>query len=323
MNKQSVVVPAQVRPVRGILFKLASVALFSVMAACIKAARVEVPAGETVFFRAFVALAPVLAYAAWTGRMGDALTTRNLRGHFWRGLIGCSAMGLSFAALGLLPLPEVIALGFAAPLIATGLAVLLLGEVVRLYRWTAVAVGLAGVVVMVWPRLTIIRADGLDGLAEGAALGAACMLVAAFLMALAQIQVRWLTRTEPTLAIVFWFHVSCSLASLATLPFGWEWPTAAGWALLVTAGMFGGVAQIFVTESYRHADASTIAPFDYSSMLYGLLIGWLIFDEVPEPMVLAGAAIVVAAGLFILERERRLGLLAAKAKARPGITPQG
>lgn len=315
--------PARGDQVRGILLKLASVAVFAVMSACIKAARAEAPAGETVFFRAAIALVPVLAYAWWTGHLRDAVATRNLRGHAWRGGIGCSAMALSFAALGLLPLPEVIAIGFASPLIATALAVVLLGETVRLYRWSAVVVGLAGVGLMVWPRLTVVREGGLDALADGAALGALAMLVAAGLMALAQIHVRWLTRTEPTLAIVFWFHVTCSGLSLLTLPFGWVFPSGAVAGLLIAAGLLGGVAQILVTESYRHADASTIAPFDYSAMLYGLLIGWVVFDEVPPPLVLAGAGVVIAAGLMILWRERRLGILADRARARPGMTPQG
>lgn len=306
--------------IRGILLKLASVAVFAVMSACIKEARDLVPAGETVFFRAFFALIPVLAYAAWRGQVARAISTRNLRGHAWRGLMGASAMGLSFAALGFLPLPEVIAIGFASPLIATVMAVFLLGETVRLYRWSAVVVGLIGVIVMTWPRLTVI---GTEGFGDTEALGAALMLAAAFLMALAQIHVRWLARTEPTLAIVFWFHISCTVASFASIPFGWVWPDPWLWFLLITAGVFGGIAQILLTESYRNADASTLAPFDYTSMIYGLLIGYFIFAEVPATMVLIGAAIVIAAGLFILYREHHLGILAAKSKARPGMTPQG
>ena len=294
--------------VAGILLKLAAIALFSVMAACIKAARAEVPAGEAVFFRAVLALAPVMAWAAWRGQARAAVATRNLRGHFWRGAIGAGAMGLNFTALGLLPLPEVIAIGFAAPLIATVLAVVLLGEVVRFWRWSAVAVGLAGVSVMVWPRLSL----GALGLTDETALGAGAALGAAFLMALAQIHVRWLTRTEPVLAVVFWFHVSAGAASLVTLPFGWVWPTAGVWALLVAAGVFGGLAQILVTESYTRAGAAILAPFDYSAMLYGLAIGWVVFDETPGAAVLAGAAITVAAGLAILWRERRLGIAAAR-----------
>ena len=304
-------------PVRGIALKLLSIAVFAVMSACVKAAREVAPAGEAVFFRSFVALAPVLAYAAWRGRVADAVLTRNIRAHFWRGLIGASAMGLSFAALGLLPLPEVIAISFAAPLLTVLLAIFLLGEVVRIYRWTALIVGLVGVVIMVWPRLTLIG----EGVEPTAALGALVMLAAAFLMALAQIHVRVLAQSETTLAIVFWFHVSCSLAALLSLPWGWVWPGPDIWLLLIAAGLTGGIAQIIMTESYRRADASTLAPFDYSAMLWGLLIGWFVFAEVPEPMVLGGAGIVIAAGLAIFWRERRLGVLSKRGQARQAKTP--
>ena len=304
-------------PLHGIALKLLSVAIFAVMSACVKAAREVAPPGEAVFFRSFVALAPVIGYALWHGRLADAVLTRNIRGHFWRGFIGATAMGLSFSALGLLPLPEVIAIGFAAPLLTVLLAIVMLGEVVRLYRWTAVIVGLVGVVVMVWPRLTLIG----EGVDRGAASGAVLMLGAAFLMALAQIHVRWLARSETTLAIVFWFHVSCSLAALLTLPWGWIWPAGEVWLLLIAAGLSGGIAQIVMTEGYRRADASTLAPFDYSAMLWGLLIGWFVFGEVSETMVLIGAAIVIAAGLAIFWRERQLGLLAQRSDARHARTP--
>ena len=105
------------------------------MSACVKAARDLAPAGEAVFFRSFLALSPVIAYAAWRHRIAEAIFTENVRGHFWRGVIGASAMILSFAALGLLPLPEVIAISFTAPLLTVVLAVFLLGETVRMYRW--------------------------------------------------------------------------------------------------------------------------------------------------------------------------------------------
>jgi len=303
-------------PVRGIALKLLAVALFSVMAACVKAAQEIAPPGQAVFFRALIALVPVIGYALWRRALAQAVSRRNLRGHFWRGVIGGTAMGLSFAALGLLPLPEVVAIGFTAPIFVTILAIWLLGETVRIYRWTAVIFGLIGVAIMTWPRLSLIR-DG--GLADGEALGAVLMLAAAFLMALAQIHIRWLSRTEPTLAIVFWFHVTVSVGALASLPFGWVWPDAATWALLIAAGIFGGTAQILVTESYRISDASTLAPFEYSAMLYGLAIGYAVFGEVPGAMVMAGACVVIGAGLFILHRERQLGLAQKRAAVRAGM----
>lgn len=291
-------------PVRGIALKLLSIAFFAVMVACVKAARETVPAGETVFFRSFIALGPVMIWTMMIGKVRDAVATSNIRGHFWRGVVGASAMMLSFAALGFLPLPEVTAIGFSAPLMTTVLAVFLLGEKVRIYRWSAVAVGFCGVMIMIWPRLGALG----GGLSGNEAVGVMLSLTAAGLMALAVIHVRWLARTERTIAIVFWFHVSCSFVSLFTLPFGWVWPDAWTWGVLVAAGIFGGLGQISLTFSYLSADASTLAPFDFTMMLFSIATGWFLFAEVPTDPVLAGAAIVIAAGLYILMRERRLGV---------------
>ncbi|MGB0498971.1 MAG: EamA family transporter, partial [Rubricella sp.] len=113
---------------------------------------------------------------------------------------------------------------------------------------------------------------------------------------------------------------TATLLSLLTLPWGWVWPTPLEATLLVLAGFIGGVAQIFLTQSYRHAPASVIAPFEYVSMLFALAIGYTIFDEVPTPTMLLGAALVVTAGLIIIWRERQLGL---KRGSRRAVTPQG
>ncbi len=287
----------------GIALKLASVLLFTVMAACIKAAREVVPVGEAVFFRSFFALPPILIWAAARGTLADAFRVASPSAHLSRGVVGVGAMAAGFAALGLLPLPEAIAIGYAAPLMATALAALMLGETVRRHRWAAVIVGLCGVIAMLWPRLTLLGAGSVTG---GEAAGAAFALGGAALVALATIHIRRLTRTETTLAIVFWFTVSCTLASLATIPWGWSLPGPRHTALLVAAGLLGGTAQILMTEGYRHADASTLAPFEYSSMVWGLGIGFLIFAEAPSPTVLAGASVVIGAGLYIVHRERRL-----------------
>ena len=305
-------------PGRGIALKLLSILMFTLMAACIKAGREVVPTGEAVFFRSFFALPPILIWAAMQGRLAEAFQVNDRFAHLNRGLIGVAAMGCSFAALGLLPLPEAIAIGYAAPLIATALAALMLGERVRAFRWTAVIVGLAGVLVMLWPRLTVLTSGEFS---DREALGAWIALLAAALVALVMIHIRRLTRTETTLSIVFWFTVISTVASLTTVPFGWVWPDALTLVLLVSAGLLGGVAQIFMTESYRHADASTLAPMEYSSMVYGLAIGYVIFAEVPGPWVLIGASIVISAGVLIIWRERQLGL--DRDRARAAKSPQG
>jgi drug/metabolite transporter (DMT)-like permease len=153
------------------------------------------------------------------------------------------------------------------------------------------------------------------------AFGAMLVLGGAVFAALAQVFVRKLVQTEETSAIVFWFSLTATALSLVTLPFGWVWPTPTEAALLVSAGLLGGVGQILLTSSYREADASLVAPFDYASMLFALAIGYFVFAEVPTWTMLGGAALVVVAGILIIWRERKLGL--ERARQRKAMTPQG
>jgi drug/metabolite transporter (DMT)-like permease len=149
------------------------------------------------------------------------------------------------------------------------------------------------------------------------AIGAACAIASAFTGAGSIIQTRVLTNTESTSSIVFYFSLICALAGLATLPFGWRTPTGSEFAALVALGVLGGVAHIMLTESYRHASASVIAPFDYSSMLWAFVLGYALFGEVPTTFVFVGATIVAAAGLFVIWRERQLGLRRIRAAEGP------
>jgi drug/metabolite transporter (DMT)-like permease len=234
-------------------------------------------------------------------------------GHFWRGLVGTSAMGLGFAGLGLLPLPEVTAIGYAAPLLVVIFAAMFLNEDVRAFRLSAVALGMIGVLVVLSPRLSVGAS-----LNTAETLGAVVVLMGAVLTALAQVFVRKLVATETTAAIVLWFTVTSSLLALLTIPWGWVTPTWTIAALLVMAGLLGGVGQIFLTSSYRFADASLVAPFDYTSMILALAIGYFIFDEVPTGTMLVGAGIVILAGVLIIWRERKLGLQRAQQRKATG-----
>ncbi len=146
-------------------------------------------------------------------------------------------------------------------------------------------------------------------------------LTSAALRALAQIHIRRLVATEATSAIVFYFSLTATTLSLLTLPFGWVLPDPATFAMLVGAGLIGGAAQICLTSAYRDAEAAVLAPFDYASILFAILIGYTVFDETPTAMVLMGSAVVMVAGVIIIWRERQLGL--QRGKARPGMTPQG
>lgn len=306
------------RPLRGISYKLASVLVFITMSALIKATADHVPAGQTVFFRSFFAIPVIVAWLAWRRELAQGFRTANPFGHFWRGLMGTCAMGLGFAGLAYLPLPEVTALGYAAPILTVIFAAMFLGEEVRLFRMACVALGLCGVLVVVYPRLTVLDPEQ-AGYAE--AFGAMIVLGGAVFSALAQVFVRKLVLAEKTATIVFWFSVTASVLSLATLPFGWVWPTPAEAALLVGAGLLGGVGQILLTSSYREADASLVAPFDYASMIFALAIGWFVFAEAPTWTMLLGAALVVTAGILIIWRERQLGL--ERARQRKAMPLQG
>jgi drug/metabolite transporter (DMT)-like permease len=133
-------------------------------------------------------------------------------------------------------------------------------------------------------------------------------LASAFSSAFAAIFVRSMTRTEPTGTIVLYFALSSSALSLLSLPFGWVVPSAVDAALLVATGLLGGIGQILMTSAYRHADAATVASFEYVSMLWGIAFAYLLFREVPTDSVVFGGAIVIAAGIFIIWRERQLGL---------------
>ena len=306
------------RPLRGIAFKIASVLVFIVMATLIKATAAHVPAGEAVFFRSLFAIPVIVAWLAFRREMRSGLRTVQPLGHVWRGVVGTTAMGLGFAGLGYLPLPEVTAIGYAAPLLTVIFAAMFLGEEVRVFRISAVVLGLAGVLIVLSPRLTALS-DG--AMATTEALGALLVLGGAVFAALAQVFVRKLVLTESTSAIVFWFSATATVLSLVTLPFGWVIPTGREAAMLVAAGVLGGVGQILLTSAYRDADASVVAPFEYVSMLFALGFGYVLFDEVPSLTVLSGALLVVAAGILIIWRERRLGL--ERAAQRKAMTPQG
>ena len=314
------------RPGRAIALKLGAVFLFTVMAAVIKIATETVPAGQAVFFRSFFAFPMIILWLWQRGDLRHGLKPSNLMGHVWRGIFGTTAMGLTFGGLSLLPLPEVTAIGYATPLFTVIFAVLFLGERVRLFRLSAVAVGLIGVLIVLYPRFTI----GGDAVSQMATLGALMVLGASIMRALVQVHVRRLVQTDSTAAIVFFFSLTATALSFMTLPLGMlvDWP-ALTWVmpglqvslLLICSGLIGGVAQIMITSSFRFGPVSMLAPFDYASMIFATLIGWLIFSEIPTPAILIGAGLVMTGGVLIIWRERQLGLDRSKSKA--SSPPQG
>lgn len=302
----------QNRPMLGILLKIAAVCCFMTMFTMVKLAG-DVPAGEIVFFRSFFAMIPVLVWVFAQGQGWKDFQTGDLPGHVWRGVIGVTSMALGFYGLTVLPLPEAVVIGYAMPLITVIMGALILKENVKAFRWAAVVVGLIGVLIVAWPRLTLIGQG--DATSSRLAVGALAVIGSAAFAAGAMIQIRRLIGREPAITIVIYFTSISALLSLVSLPFGWIVPDAGQLMALVLAGFVGGVGQIFLTSCYKYADVSTIAPFEYVSLLISLAIGWLVFKDVPNGQMLAGAAIVIGAGLFIIWREHRLGLERKRSKA--------
>jgi drug/metabolite transporter (DMT)-like permease len=300
----------------GIAWKVGSVAIFLVMSSLLKASQ-GVPAGELVFFRAFFGILPVVAFLAWRGELREGVRTTALGSHIGRGLIGTFSMGLNFFALTQLPLPEAVTITYMTPLVIVVLSALVLHEVVRLYRWSAVAIGFIGVLIIAWPRLTLFS----SGIGSAAAIGTLAAIAGAAAGGVAQLLVRKLIRTERPATVVLYFLGTSCLISLVTLPFGWVMPPPLEFLMLVGAGIAGGVAQIMLTESYRHAELSVVAPFEYSSLVLSIAIGFVFFGDVPTVFMLVGGVIVVGSGLFIIYREHQLGR--DRTKERQVVTPQG
>lgn len=307
------------KPLTGIALKVMSVTVFVGMSSLIKAAG-TLPPGQIVFFRSFFAVLPIVVMLSWRNELATAFSTKHPVSHVLRGLVGVASMGLSFFGLTRLPLPDAITLNYAQPLLVVVFSALFMGEVIRVYRWSAVIIGFVGVVIIAWPKLTLLTGNGV-GMDEGQPLGVIAILCGAGTSAVATLLVRRLVLTEKTPTIVLWFSVTASIMSLLTLPFGWEALTREQILALVGAGICGGVGQILMTQSYRHAELSTIAPFEYTSMILAIVVGYFAFGDVPTLYTLVGGIIVVGAGLFIIWRERQLGL--KRVAARRFVPPGG
>ncbi|MEZ5830692.1 MAG: DMT family transporter [Dongiaceae bacterium] len=291
----------QDRPIFGIALINLAVVVFTGMDAVIKGVSETFPTGELVFFRNLFAFVPIVFFMKWEGKL--VLRTHHVAGHMMRGLFGVAAMYCYFLSYKLLPLSDAIALGLSGPIFLTILSIPFLGEQVGIRRWSACIVGFVGVLIMTRPNMLI----GGAGVWDAAAM---VPLLAAVFYALAMISIRRLTGTEGSGTIVFYFTVFATLAGLATAPLGaidpelaWVWPSSTEWLIVVTIGLMGGCGQILLTIAYRNAPVSLVAPFDYMALVYGFILGFVFFAELPDAYLIIGGATVVASGIYIVHRE--------------------
>lgn len=284
---------ARPRPVLGIAFKLASVVVFAGMTVCIKVLGQDIPSGQMIFCRGAISVV-VVTLIAWSTNQMHLLRTRNWRTHSMRSLSGTVSMFCWFTALTMIPLAEVTAISFTAPMFLTVLAMVFLDERIHRFRWTALGLGFVGVLIMIGPHLSF---------SSGASVGALTALGAALFSAVAMTFLRSMSAGEHALTITFYFSLTFMACAALTALGGWPAPSGDQWVLLIVAGLFGVFGQLLMTYSYRHAEASTLAPLDYTNMIVAMILGYAFFDEIPSLSVWIGAPLVVGAGLLILWRE--------------------
>jgi drug/metabolite transporter (DMT)-like permease len=274
----------------GILYMVASVFLFSFQNAIGKWLAQSYPIPMLVFFRSAVALLPSYILVLRAGG-NSVLRTNRLGAQFGRAAIWGGSNVASFFAYHLLPLADAIALTFAAPLFLTALSWPILKERVGRERWIAVSAGFVGVLVMARPS------------GAGSLAGMAYALLCAICNAVGTLTVRGLTRTESTASIVFYTALFMTLGALPVLPFYWVTPSLFDLMLFCSIGLIGGVSQYWTTQALYYAPAAAVSPFNYMALIWGSILGFLVWGEVPTVPIVIGAAIVTLTGLYLLRHE--------------------
>ena len=293
-------------PKTGILLKLTAMLAFTVMSACVKGLDGAIPVGEVVFCRGFFALIPLCLWFIASSERITIPARKNIGSLLAGSSAGLGGMFFGFLALAYLPLVNVTVLSYTTPLFTIMLAALLLREKVRIYRWSAVLTGFIGVFITLSPNLVFDAASGparIDGVAM---IGTALALTGALCAAFSSIAVRHLNSIEKPSRIVLIYTLTGVVAGFTTIIFGWKMPDFHQFLLLAGSGLAGGIGQITMTLSLRHAQASLLAPFDYTTMIWAIALGYLFMAEVPTGATIVGALTVIAAGLFAMWRESRL-----------------
>ena len=283
----------------GLALRLGSMIAIAIMFAFVKLAAEEgVHVVESLFWRQLAGLPVVIAWLWWMGNLSE-LKVQRPGGHALRMILGIGGMGLNYLAMTMLPMAEASTIGFAVPIFATVLAALLLGEPTGKYRWGAIALGFAGVLLAIQPGGSSINPAG-----------AIVAIAGAVMTAGVTIQIRRMALTEPTGAIVFWF----SLSSMVPLGIGMLFFAgnhgSLAMAYIAGLSLAGAIAQILLTSALRHAPVAAALTMDYSALIWSVLLGIFIFGDIPGLSVFLGAPVIIAAGLIILWREHYLAQLA-------------
>ena len=266
-----------------------SVCTFSIMDLLVKWSS-DYPTGEVLFFRGFFGLLPTY-FLIPKDKLKTFYTTERSKEHLFRCLMGLMALIAIVVALRELPLAVVVSLSYAAPLFITVLSIFLLSEKVGIFRWLAVLIGFAGVIIIAEPGF-----KGMNYLYF-------LPLIFCIGMAFVTITIRKLSTTEPIWLISIFFTITISIAGLATIPMGWIMPNFQDFILLALIGVTGGSANLFLTQSYKLSEVSLVAPLKYLALVFAIFFGYFIWNEIPTVKTLIGASLVILASLIIFKRE--------------------
>jgi drug/metabolite transporter (DMT)-like permease len=276
----------------GVLYMVGSVMCFAIMDICIKWLNYY-PFGEVFFARFFFGLIPIFLIIP-KGKWSNFYKTTRPGLHAFRAICGSIAFVCIFFGLRHLPLADVVSLTFGGPIFVTIASIIFLSEKVGIKRWSAVFLGFIGMLLIVQPAFIDLNYYYLSPI-----------LFCIFFSGVA-ISVRALSKTEPNYRIAFYFTVLCTVIGLCTLPFGWIMPTVKDLFLFIIMGLCGSVANLLLTQSYRLAEASLVTPIKYLSLVYAITFGFIIWGEVPKPLMLAGAILVISSSFIIFIREKKL-----------------
>ena len=277
--------------VTGFSAMVLSVLLFSLMDASVKWLGGTYPTQQIMFFRCSIAMIPLTVIIAMRGGI-TILKTTQVQLHFFRSVLGISAMALAFYAFSLMRLADAISILHTTPIFMTVLSIFFLGEKVGLHRWSAIIIGFIGVLLVVKPGPGMIDS------------GSLYMLIAALLISCTTIIIRHLSILDDPVCIAFYFTMTGVLVSgVGMIWLGWNTTTPFDLFLLIGVGLFGGVAQYMMTLSYRHAEIAVVAPLKYLTIIFGGVFGYLLWSELPDLQSTIGICIIAAAGLYTLHRE--------------------
>lgn len=274
------------------VFMVLACAAFSIMTGFIRHISETVPPLEIVFFRNVFGLMALLPWF-WSNGM-DALKTTRFGMYFGRSIVGTFTMCFWFVGVSLVPLAEATALSFTSPLFATILAIIFLGEVVRIRRWTAMIVGFAGAMIILRPVITTIEP------------GTVMVLLSAATMASASIFLKKLMATDTPAQAVAWAGILMVPMSFIPALFVWVWPSWQDIMWLVALGVTATMGHICFSRAFKLADVSAVLPFDFTRLPFAALVGYLAFSEIPDIWTWTGAAVIFASSIYISWRESRL-----------------